>query len=201
MNWTKPHMVPTFMLGIGFLVGCDPTSSFTNLKNEEKSNKDKHEIFNEHNHNLILNDIIVDDMIGSKKNYILTKGTNNSFNYKLEEGKKNYSGFDDKPKFLGEVDELPRYPLGKNAFHKYIMENLKYPEEAKKHEIEGKAFFQFLVSKSGKISQVRFIAHDNWIPYQDIAKLIQESSNWVPAKLNGEYVSIRITLPIYIKND
>jgi len=46
---------------------------------------------------------------------------------------------------------LPLYPGGKTAFQEFIRENLKYPEEALKHKIEGKVYLGYQVNDNGEV--------------------------------------------------
>jgi TonB family protein len=50
---------------------------------------------------------------------------------------------------------MPQYPGGNAALRKFIDENLKYPEEAIKKQIEGTVYVSFTVSNEGKVEDVR----------------------------------------------
>jgi len=58
-----------------------------------------------------------------------------------------------KKKFL----KLPEYPGGKEAFKKYIKENLRYPEKALENKIEGTVYLEYRVSDTGKVYEVEII--------------------------------------------
>jgi TonB family protein len=47
--------------------------------------------------------------------------------------------------------KLPTYPGGKQAFNTYIQENLKYPEEALKRNIEGDVIITYEVTDNGEV--------------------------------------------------
>lgn len=53
------------------------------------------------------------------------------------------------------VDHMPEYPGGMEAMMKFISENVKYPDEAKKQGISGRAIIEFIVEKDGAISGVK----------------------------------------------
>ena len=53
------------------------------------------------------------------------------------------------------VEVMPQYPGGQIAMMKYIMENMKYPEQAMKKGIQGRVAVSFIVEKDGSISNVR----------------------------------------------
>ncbi|MCK4677604.1 MAG: energy transducer TonB [Bacteroidales bacterium] len=47
--------------------------------------------------------------------------------------------------------ELPRYPGGATAFKLFIRNNLDYPKEALREQIEGKVYVKFKVNNLGKV--------------------------------------------------
>src|SRR5512135_1237820 len=49
---------------------------------------------------------------------------------------------------------LPEYPGGKVFFENYLRENLVYPEEAIKHNIEGIVFLSATVDDNGLITEI-----------------------------------------------
>ena len=48
--------------------------------------------------------------------------------------------------------EIPSYPGGKKAFIKFIEENLKYPEEALEHLVEGTVYLEYTVDNIGTVA-------------------------------------------------
>ncbi len=50
---------------------------------------------------------------------------------------------------------LPEYPGGKEAFRKYIKENLVYPKEALDKKVEGVVHLKAEVNDNGKVLQVQ----------------------------------------------
>ncbi len=47
--------------------------------------------------------------------------------------------------------ELPEFPGGKDAFKKFISENMRYPKEAIKHNIEGDVYLKFVINDNGRV--------------------------------------------------
>jgi len=58
----------------------------------------------------------------------------------------------DQEKIFVVVEQNPQFKGGYDAMIKYIRENLHYPEAAVKAGIQGTIFVQFVISKTGKIS-------------------------------------------------
>ena len=53
------------------------------------------------------------------------------------------------------VSDLSEFPDAGSALHRYIADNLKYPEEAKSKGLKGKVFVSFVVSETGDIENVK----------------------------------------------
>ena len=55
------------------------------------------------------------------------------------------------------VSDLSEFPDAGSALHRYIADNLKYPEEAKSKGLKGKVFVSFVVSETGDIENVKVV--------------------------------------------
>ena len=53
--------------------------------------------------------------------------------------------------------KLPQYPGGKTAFAEFIRQNLKYPEEALKMQVEGRVHVGFQVNDYGEVISAEVI--------------------------------------------
>jgi len=53
--------------------------------------------------------------------------------------------------------KLPEYPGGKEEFRKYILENLKYPDEAVKNSIEGIVHLVAEINDNGEVIQAKVV--------------------------------------------
>ncbi|RYD97894.1 MAG: energy transducer TonB [Sphingobacteriales bacterium] len=88
----------------------------------------------------------------------------------------------------------------KPAFNmsKYLMENLKYPEQALKNEIQGKVIVQFVVERDGSLTNIKVIRGKelgHGIP-EEVFRLVRAMPKWKPATLSGESVRAYFTMPI-----
>lgn len=79
------------------------------------------------------------------------------------------------------------YPGGKEAWVKYLLKNLKYPETAINKNIQGTVVVQFIVDKEGKVSEVTAIDGPQELRAES-ERIIRESGGWVPAIQNGHKV-------------
>ena len=49
----------------------------------------------------------------------------------------------------------PEYPGGSEALKKFVKENLRYPQEAVLHRVEGKVFINYEVNDKGEVHSVK----------------------------------------------
>ncbi|MCD4773909.1 MAG: TonB family protein, partial [Bacteroidales bacterium] len=55
------------------------------------------------------------------------------------------------------VEQMPNYPGGEKAMFKFIGENIKYPEEARKQGISGRVYVTFVVEDDGEITDIKLL--------------------------------------------
>lgn len=64
----------------------------------------------------------------------------------------------DKPHKENKFLKLPSYPGGNKEFIRFIAENLRYPEQALKNQVEGTVYLEYTVDNVGKVED-EFVAH------------------------------------------
>lgn len=89
------------------------------------------------------------------------------------------------PEFNGNVSE-------------YLKDNIVYPPEALKQEIEGRVLVQFIVKETGEIDSVKVL--ESWNPLFDAEaiRVISNMPRWKPGRKNGRKVNVYFMLPIFI---
>ena len=99
------------------------------------------------------------------------------------------------------VDESATFPGGKAAMDEYFAKNIQYPATAKEKGDEGICYLKFIVSKSGKISNVKVMRGVPDCPECDTEaiRLVKAMPNWVPGKISGKAVNSVFNLPIQFK--
>ena len=97
------------------------------------------------------------------------------------------------------VEQQPEYPGGMGAFYQYVQKKLKYPSQARRMGIEGKVFVQFVVDKSGKITEVIAVKGIGAGCDQEAVRVIKSSPKWKAGKQRGKAVKVRMILPITFK--
>ena len=97
------------------------------------------------------------------------------------------------------VEVMPQYPGGQIAMLKYLMENIKYPEQAMKEGIQGRVTVRFIVEKDGSISDVRPILSVHPLLNKEAVRVVESMPKWTPGKQNGKPVRVRFNVPVMIK--
>lgn len=97
------------------------------------------------------------------------------------------------------VEEMPSFPGGENERLNYFIDNIKYPEEAKKNKIQGTVFVSFVVNKDGSISDVKLLRGIGHGCDEEALRVVKMMPLWNPGKQNGKLVNVRYNLPIKYK--
>ena len=97
------------------------------------------------------------------------------------------------------VEVMPQYPGGQIAMLKYIMENIKYPEQAMKEGIQGRVTVRFIVEKDGSISDVKPVLSVHPLLNKEAVRVVKSMPKWSPGKHNGKPVRVRFNLPVMFK--
>lgn len=97
------------------------------------------------------------------------------------------------------VEVMPQFPGGQIAMMKYIMENMKYPEQAMKEGIQGRVTVRFIVEKDGSISDVKPVLSVHPLLNKEAVRVVESMPKWSPGKHNGKPVRVRFNLPVMFK--
>ena len=97
------------------------------------------------------------------------------------------------------VEEQPSFPGGPAAMTQWLKDNIKYPVVAAENGIEGRVIVQFVVSKTGSISDVRVARGVDPSLDREAIRVVSSMPKWTPGKQNGTTVNVRYTLPVTFK--
>jgi len=95
----------------------------------------------------------------------------------------------------------PEFPGGEAALQQWLKENLKYPENAKKSEIQGNVIVSFTVLKNGNIYDVRVVQKVNSALDKEAVRLVKSMPKWEPATKKGKATEAKHNLTISFKLD
>ena len=94
------------------------------------------------------------------------------------------------------VDQQPEYEGGYEAMMAFIKQNMKYPPNARRMQIEGTVHVSFIVSKTGTISEVKVLRGIMTECDKEAVRVVQMMPPWKPGKQNGRNVNVRFILPL-----
>ncbi len=96
------------------------------------------------------------------------------------------------------VGDPASYPGGRTALLEFLKLNIKYPQRAMEEGFSGKVYLKFIVSETGKISNVIVNKKLPGCPECDAEakRVVEMMPDWVPAKNNNTNVSSYFNLPI-----
>ncbi len=97
------------------------------------------------------------------------------------------------------VEQMPQFPGGEAELMKYIHKNLKYPPVAMENNIQGRVVVQFVVTKTGKIGEVKVARGRDPDLDKEAVRVVKSLPDFIPGKMNGQAVSVWYTLPINFK--
>jgi TonB family protein len=94
------------------------------------------------------------------------------------------------------VDTPPSFAGGIEEFYKFLGKTIKYPEEAKKNNIQGKVFASFVVEKDGSLKNIQILGGPGAGTNEEAFRVLNISPKWVPGKDNGQPVRVQYHIPI-----
>lgn len=114
---------------------------------------------------------------------------------------------DDKQQFTSYVDNgevmltpietPPKFPGGMLEMFKFIQENLKYPKQAAKQNIQGRSICQFTVEKDGSITDVKVVrSSGNKSLDRAAIRVVKMMPKWTPGRIQGKITRMVYTLPV-----
>ncbi|MBD0259502.1 MAG: energy transducer TonB [Cytophagales bacterium] len=94
------------------------------------------------------------------------------------------------------VEEMPEFPGGMEGLMEYLMENLRYPAEAREKNVQGTVFLSFVVQADGAITDVATVKGIGAGCDEEASRVLAAMPPWQPGRQSGKAVPVRYTLPI-----
>jgi len=94
----------------------------------------------------------------------------------------------------------PTYVGGEEALAKYLQDNLKYPESARKEGVEGTVWVDFVVDKKGTVREVTAtettLAEVDSALVAEAIRVVSTMPKWGPGTQGGKPVDVSYSIPI-----
>ena len=97
------------------------------------------------------------------------------------------------------VEQMPEFPGGAAGLMRYLQENIKYPPEAAKNNIEGRVIVQFIIDETGQVGEIKVVRPISEELDAEAVRVVKNLPKFEPGRQDGEAVSVWYTLPIVFK--
>ena len=94
------------------------------------------------------------------------------------------------------VDQMPEFPGGVEAMMQYVVDNVKYPQDAINEGKSGRVFVSFVVEKDGRVSNVNVMKGVCESIDKEAVRVISSMPRWYAGMHKGEPVRVRYMMPI-----
>lgn len=122
-----------------------------------------------------------------------------SFFYAQDKQKGNAVQGSDAEYAFEQLEVKPEFPNGNEGLGKYLSENIKYPKKALKNGVSGKVFVQFVIDKTGKVTNVVAVRGVEKSLDKEAVRVIKSMPKWKPGMKDGQPVKVKYTIPINFK--
>jgi TonB family protein len=94
------------------------------------------------------------------------------------------------------VEEMPKFPGGREAMSAWISAKLNYPSEAVKNKISGIVYVNFIVSSTGKVKNVAVEKSVSPMLNAEAIRVISSMPDWKPGSQAGKSVDVQMLVPV-----
>lgn len=94
------------------------------------------------------------------------------------------------------TDVPPEYPGGMAALLEYLQRNIRYPNEARENQIQGRVVVRFIVNKEGKIEGAEVQKGIGYGCDKEALRVVNAMKTWRPGQVKGKPVKAYYTLPV-----
>lgn len=109
---------------------------------------------------------------------------------------------DVKPELVTDYNRLSKHPECTQDLMQFMMNNVKYPQEAKDQNIEGRIAVKFIIDENGKATDAKVLNKDPNPLLADAAMTAMKNMpDWIPGEKDGRKVRCEYVLPFVFKLD
>lgn len=94
------------------------------------------------------------------------------------------------------VEQMPAF---RGNLHKYLAEQVRYPDIAKENGIEGTVVIQFVVNEKGEISNAFIVKDIGGGCGEEALRVVRGMPLWLPGANRGRQVKVQMSLPVKFK--
>ena len=98
-----------------------------------------------------------------------------------------------------QVETVAEFPGGINKARQFIANNLKYPNKAVEHGVNGTVEAKFTIEVDGSITNIDVVKKLGYGCDEEVIRVLKSMPKWKPATLKGKSVKSYFTMPISFK--
>lgn len=95
--------------------------------------------------------------------------------------------------------KMPQFIGGEARLQTFIMTFLRYPEDAVKDSIQGTVLIEFMISKTGKVTNVKVLNSLSPSCDAEAVRMVSLMPDWIPAEYKGENIPVIFKIPILFR--
>lgn len=92
--------------------------------------------------------------------------------------------------------KMPEYPGGTTSLYSFLAKNIKYPEVARKNNVQGKVMVAFYVEEDGALSNIEIVKGLSKETDAEALRVMKSSPHWNPGLENGEPARVKYVMNI-----
>lgn len=97
------------------------------------------------------------------------------------------------------AEQMPEFPGGMKEMLKFLQENVKYPENAMKNNVQGGVIVQFVVEKDGTPTEFKVLRSVDPDLDAEALRVMKAMPKWKPGMQKGQVVRVKFTVPVSFK--
>lgn len=94
------------------------------------------------------------------------------------------------------AEQMPEFPGGMKELLKFLQDNLKYPENAMKNNVQGRVIVQFVVEKDGTPTEFKVLRSVDPDLDAEALRVMKAMPKWKPGMQKGQVVRVKFTVPV-----
>ncbi len=105
----------------------------------------------------------------------------------------------DEPKIYINVKEMPEFPGGIPALMQYISDNMSYPEEAIRNNVQGRVVLKFVVNPDGSVGRIELVGSIDPSLDEEAIRVVKSLPAFRPGKEDGVPVPVWFIIPVLFR--
>lgn len=93
-------------------------------------------------------------------------------------------------------EKAPEYKGGMESMQKFLAKNIHYPVSAMNAKTQGTVYVQFIITKTGKVSDAKVIRGIGLDSDKEALRVVKAMPDWTPGQNKGKTVSVVMKIPI-----